>query len=171
MTTLLSPTAPAENLLPSTAPLQLIDPDGRAGRNPGELALPEPATLLELHRRMVLGRRFDRQATLLTRQGRLAVYPSSRGQDGCQVGAALALREQDWLFPTYRDTVAIVTRGVEAAEALVPAAGRLALRLRPLPVPRRAAVHPAGHQYPARRRAGPRRPAQAPGPGGAGAAG
>ena len=118
MTTLLSPTAPAESLLPSTAPLQLIDPDGRAGGNPGELALPEPGTLLELHRRMVLGRRFDRQATLLTRQGRLAVYPSSRGQDGCQVGAALALREQDWLFPTYRDTVAIVTRGVDAAEAL-----------------------------------------------------
>jgi 2-oxoisovalerate dehydrogenase E1 component alpha subunit len=118
VTTLLTPTASGESLLPSAAPLQLIDPDGRAGQNPGELVLPEPGILLELHRRMVLGRRFDRQATALTRQGRLAVYPSSRGQDGCQVGAALALREQDWLFPTYRDTVAIVTRGVDAAEAL-----------------------------------------------------
>ena len=46
------------------------------------------------------------------------MYPSSRGQDACQVGAVLALREQDWLFPTYRDTVAVVTRGVEVAEAL-----------------------------------------------------
>jgi 2-oxoisovalerate dehydrogenase E1 component alpha subunit len=118
VTTLLTPPPSADSLLPSTAPLQLIDPDGRAGQNPGELALPEPGILLELHRRMVLGRRFDRQATMLTRQGRLAVYPSSRGQDACQVGAVLALREQDWLFPTYRDTVAVVTRGVEAAEAL-----------------------------------------------------
>jgi pyruvate dehydrogenase E1 component alpha subunit len=34
------------------------------------------------------------------------------------VGAVLALREQDWLFPTYRDTVAVLTRSVPPAEAL-----------------------------------------------------
>jgi 2-oxoisovalerate dehydrogenase E1 component alpha subunit len=108
----------AESLLPSAQPLQLIDPSGRASGGAGELKLPETRILLELHRRMVLGRRFDQQATTLTKQGRLAVYPSSRGQDGCQVGAVLALRDQDWLFPTYRDTVAIVTRGVDPVEAL-----------------------------------------------------
>ena len=113
-----SKTADAGSLLPSAAPLQLIDPDGRPGENPGGLTFPGPDVLLGLHRHMVLGRRFDTQATALTKQGRLAVYPSSRGQDACQVGAALALRDQDWLFPTYRDTVAIVTRGVDAAQAL-----------------------------------------------------
>src|SRR6202042_562206 len=94
------------------------DPDGHPGDNPGQLALPEPGVLLELYRRMVLGRRFDLQATTLTKQGRLAVYPSSHGQDACQVGAVLALRDDDWLFPTYRDTVAILTRGVDPVEAL-----------------------------------------------------
>ncbi len=111
-------TAAGQSLLPSAAPLQLIDPDGRPGQNPGGLTLPEPPVLLDLHRRMVLGRRFDQQATTLTKQGRLAVYPSSRGQDACQVGAVLALRDDDWLFPTYRDTVAVVTRGVDPVEAL-----------------------------------------------------
>ncbi len=111
-------TVSAGSLLPGDTPLQLIDPDGYPGGNPGPLTLPEPGTLLELHRRMVLGRRFDSQATALAKQGRLAVYPSSRGQDGCQVGASLALRRQDWLFPTYRDSVAIITRGVDFAEAL-----------------------------------------------------
>jgi 2-oxoisovalerate dehydrogenase E1 component alpha subunit len=111
-------TAAGDGLLPSAAPLQLIDADGRRGENPGDLALPEPGVLLELYRRMVLGRRFDLQATTLTKQGRLAVYPSSRGQDACQVGAVLALRDDDWLFPTYRDTVAIVTRGADPVEAL-----------------------------------------------------
>jgi 2-oxoisovalerate dehydrogenase E1 component alpha subunit len=111
-------TALADNLLPSAEPLQLIDPEGHASGSAGGLKLPETRILLELHRRMVLGRRFDQQATTLTKQGRLAVYPSSRGQDGCQVGAVLALRDQDWLFPTYRDTVAIVTRGVDPVEAL-----------------------------------------------------
>jgi 2-oxoisovalerate dehydrogenase E1 component alpha subunit len=105
-------------LLPSETPLQLIDPDGHPGGNPGELELPGPEVLSELHRRMVLGRHFDTESTALARQGRLAVYPSSRGQDGCQVGSVLALRDQDWLFPTYRDSVAIISRGVDPAETL-----------------------------------------------------
>ena len=111
-------TTDATSLLPSAAPLTLIDQDGKPGQRHGQLALPAPDVLRELHRRMVLGRRFDTQATALTKQGRLAVYPSSRGQDACQVGAVLALRDQDWLFPTYRDTVAVITRGVPAEEAL-----------------------------------------------------
>jgi pyruvate dehydrogenase E1 component alpha subunit len=110
--------AAARDLLPSAAPLQLIDADGQPGGNPGGLAMPGPAVLRDLHRRMVLGRRFDTQATALTKQGRLAVYPSSRGQDACQVGSALALRDQDWLFPTYRDSVAVLTRGVPADQTL-----------------------------------------------------
>jgi len=119
VTTVAHPTpAAASGLLPSEAPLQLIDVGGRPGGNPGALALPAPEVLLELHRRMVLGRQVDVQCTALARQGRLAVYPSSRGQDACEVGAVLALRSQDWLFPTYRDTVAILTRGVPAEQAL-----------------------------------------------------
>jgi pyruvate dehydrogenase E1 component alpha subunit len=112
------PVVSAGSLLPSATPLQLIDADGRPAENSGGLSLPEPEILLELYRRMVIGRRFDGQATALTKQGRLAVYPSSHGQDACQVGATLALRDGDWLFPTYRDSVALITRGVEPAEAL-----------------------------------------------------
>ncbi|WP_326627116.1 MULTISPECIES: pyruvate dehydrogenase (acetyl-transferring) E1 component subunit alpha [unclassified Streptomyces] len=78
----------------------------------------DPALLRELHRQLVIGRRFNEQATALTRQGRLAVYPSSRGQEACQVAAALALRPQDWLFPTYRDTVCVMARGVDPVQTL-----------------------------------------------------
>ncbi|MGH8960200.1 MAG: pyruvate dehydrogenase (acetyl-transferring) E1 component subunit alpha [Jatrophihabitantaceae bacterium] len=104
-------------LLPGDTPLALIDADGRASGQ-HELTMPDAAVLLDLHRRIVTGRRFDTQATALTKQGRLAVYPSSRGQEACQVGAVLAMREQDWLFPTYRDSVAVVTRSVDPVEAL-----------------------------------------------------
>ena len=103
-------------LLPEPTARQLIDAGGQLV--PGAGQLPPPGVLRELYRRMVIGRRFDAQATALTKQGRLAVYPSSHGQDACQVGAVLALREQDWLFPTYRDTVAVVTRAVDPVEAL-----------------------------------------------------
>ena len=108
----------ASDLLPSATPLQLIDPDGHPGGNPGGLELPVPDVLRQLHRRMVLGRRFEAEATVLARQGRLAVYPSARGQEACQAGAVLALRDQDWLFPTYRDSVAVLTRGVDPGETL-----------------------------------------------------
>src|SRR5580658_3853802 len=109
-----------ELLLPPAHPVTLLDPAGRAvpGEDPDGPGLPADDVLLALYRKMVLGRRFDTQATALTKQGRLAVYPSSHGQEACQVGAVLALREQDWLFPTYRDTVAVLTRSVPPADAL-----------------------------------------------------
>jgi len=108
----------AAALPPGGEPLRLISADGQPCEPSGVLGLPPDETLRELHRQMVIGRRLDTQATALTRQGRLAVYPSSRGQEACQIGAVLALREQDWLFPTYRDTVAVLARAVAPAEAL-----------------------------------------------------
>ncbi len=106
-----------QELLPTGAPLTLVDADGRAVPSAG-LPMPGDETLLALHRKMVLARRFDTQATALTRQGRLAVYPSARGQEAGEVGAVLALRPQDWLFPTYRDTMAVVCRGLDPVEVL-----------------------------------------------------
>ena len=106
-----------QELLPTGAPLTLLDADGRVVPSAG-LAMPGDEALLALHRKMVLARRFDTQATALTRQGRLAVYPSARGQEAGEVGAVLALRPQDWLFPTYRDTMAVVCRGLDPIEVL-----------------------------------------------------
>lgn len=97
--------------LPSQVPVSLLQEWDKDKAPAVEL-------LLEAYRRMVLARRFDQQATALARQGRLAVYPSSLGQEACQVGAALALRDTDWLFPTYRDCVALVSRGIDPVEAL-----------------------------------------------------
>ena len=104
-------------LLPTETPLRLLEADGQAVRPP-DLDMPGDDVLLALHEKMVLARRFDTQATALTRQGRLAVYPSARGQEAGEVGAVLALRPQDWLFPTYRDSMAIVCRGVDPVEVL-----------------------------------------------------
>ncbi len=104
-------------LLPTGTPLTLLEADGRIVR-PADLDLPADDVLVALHRKMVLARRFDTQATALTRQGRLAVYPSAHGQEASEIGAVVALRPQDWLFPTYRDSMAVVCRGVDPVEAL-----------------------------------------------------
>ncbi|MER6299434.1 pyruvate dehydrogenase (acetyl-transferring) E1 component subunit alpha [Kitasatospora sp. NPDC001539] len=104
---------------PRTDPAPLL-PDVSPVRVLGTPALEkyDPALLRELYRRLVIGRRYNQQATTLTKQGRLAVYPASTGQEACQVAAALVLGERDWLFPSYRDTLAVVSRGVDPLEAL-----------------------------------------------------
>jgi pyruvate dehydrogenase E1 component alpha subunit len=107
-----------ETLLPSAAPVRFVAEDGSRSDRNGAYGEPAEARLKEAYRLMVLGRRFDVQATALTKQGRLAVYPSSAGQEACQVAAALALEEHDWLFPTYRDSVALVARGLKPGEVL-----------------------------------------------------
>lgn len=138
-----SPRQAVQKLLPSAEPVAFVAADGTPAGHAGSYAAPPDDLLLEGYRRMVVGRRFDTQATALTKQGRLAVYPSSRGQEACQIGAALALDEDDWLFPTYRDSVALVSRGIDPIEVLTllrgdwhcgydPAARRTAPQCTPL---------------------------------------
>ncbi|WGW11143.1 pyruvate dehydrogenase (acetyl-transferring) E1 component subunit alpha [Saxibacter everestensis] len=107
-------------VLPQATPLTLINDTGHAvaGDGTGGFELPEPEILKSLYRRMVVARRFDTQVTALTRQGRLATYPSALGQEACEIGSVMALRTSDWLFPTYRDTIALLTRGISPADIL-----------------------------------------------------
>ncbi|MFC6065023.1 pyruvate dehydrogenase (acetyl-transferring) E1 component subunit alpha [Streptomyces ochraceiscleroticus] len=97
-------------LLPDEEPYRLLGTDAARGLDDG--------LLKRLYAQLVSGRRYNTQATALTRQGRLAVYPSSTGQEACQVAAALVLEERDWLFPSYRDTLAAVARGLDPVQAL-----------------------------------------------------
>ncbi|MCK8676226.1 pyruvate dehydrogenase (acetyl-transferring) E1 component subunit alpha [Streptomyces lichenis] len=97
-------------LLPDAEPYRVLGTDTADGF--------APELLRRLYAELVRGRRYNAQATALTKQGRLAVYPSSTGQEACEVAAALVLEERDWLFPSYRDTLACVARGLDPAEAL-----------------------------------------------------
>ena len=110
----------AVRTLPSEKPLRLLDNAGHAvgGNATGGFSLPDTETLLGLYRQMVVARRFDVQVTALTKQGRLATYPSAFGQEACEIGAVAALTSEDWLFPTYRDSVALLTRGIEPGDIL-----------------------------------------------------
>lgn len=71
------------------------------------------ADLERFYRDMVLVRSFDNQATMLQRQGQLALWPPSRGQEAAQVGSVRAARPQDTIFPSYREHVVATARGVD----------------------------------------------------------
>jgi TPP-dependent pyruvate/acetoin dehydrogenase alpha subunit len=72
----------------------------------------EASPLLKMYECMVLARCFDNIMVKLQRIGRIAAYTSSEGQEAVGVGAAKALRETDWILPTYRETGAYIVRGV-----------------------------------------------------------
>lgn len=104
--------------MPATAAVRYLDNEGTPVESSARYPRPGDDRLTVMYRRMVVGRRFDQQATALTKQGRLAVYPSSRGQDACQISAAMCLQDSDWLFPTYRDSMCLQGRGVPPADIL-----------------------------------------------------
>src|SRR5690606_41337437 len=66
-----------------------------------------------MYRDMAVIRAFDQQATRLQRQGQLALWPPSLGQEAAQVGSARAARPQDTIFPSYREHVVAKIRGVD----------------------------------------------------------
>jgi pyruvate dehydrogenase E1 component alpha subunit len=76
------------------------------------------ADLEEFYRDMAVIRAFDVQATNLQRQGQLALWPPSFGQEAAQVGSARAARSQDHLFPSYREHVVTRIRGVDPIDII-----------------------------------------------------
>jgi 2-oxoisovalerate dehydrogenase E1 component alpha subunit len=109
----------SRGLMPAPIPVQFLDELGRRVQVITD-DYPEPPhdQLVAAYRAMVVGRRFDVVATALTKQGRLAVYPSSHGQEACQVASMLVLSQDDWAFPTYRESMALVSRGLDPVEVL-----------------------------------------------------
>ncbi|MGD2043575.1 MAG: pyruvate dehydrogenase (acetyl-transferring) E1 component subunit alpha [Acidimicrobiia bacterium] len=77
----------------------LVNPDGSV-RDRLPITLEEMKTL---YADMVEARVFDTKSIAMQRQGRLATYAPFRGQEAAQVGAAAALRDEDWVAATYRD--------------------------------------------------------------------
>ena len=83
-----------------------------------ELPFGEEA-LLKGYRALKRTRFFDERAEILQRQGKLGVYPPYRGQEAAQVGMALALTDQDWLVPSYRESAAALVHGLPMSSLIL----------------------------------------------------
>ncbi|MCU0798360.1 MAG: pyruvate dehydrogenase (acetyl-transferring) E1 component subunit alpha [Candidatus Thermoplasmatota archaeon] len=86
---------------------QTIDKDGNlVGEDPGL----DEALLKDMFWWMLYGRLADDKAIKLQRQGRLGTYAPSTGQEAAQVGSALAMDRDDWLFPAFRELSSYMIR-------------------------------------------------------------
>jgi len=101
------------------ATIQVLSPEGEIVENDKTAPyLPlvsklSDAELLEFYRQMAVIRRFDTEAAYLQRQGHLALWIPSLGQEAAQVGSGSAARPQDHIFPAYREHVVARMRGVD----------------------------------------------------------
>ncbi|GAA1909569.1 pyruvate dehydrogenase (acetyl-transferring) E1 component subunit alpha [Streptomyces sodiiphilus] len=93
--------------------VQLLTPEGERVEHPEYSIDVSAEQLRDLYRDMVLTRRFDAEATALQRQGELGLWPSLLGQEAAQIGSGRALREDDYVFPTYREHGVAWCRGVD----------------------------------------------------------
>jgi pyruvate dehydrogenase E1 component alpha subunit len=71
-----------------------------------------PDKLRTIYRWLVFSRTADQKALNMQRQGRMGTYAPVLGQEANQIGAALAMEPDDWLFPSYREPVASMMRGL-----------------------------------------------------------
>ena len=65
------------------------------------------AQLLELYRRMVLLRTYDERSVVYHRQGRIGTYAIFWNHEAIQAGATFALADDDWIFPSYRESAIV----------------------------------------------------------------
>ncbi|WP_448809595.1 pyruvate dehydrogenase (acetyl-transferring) E1 component subunit alpha [Agromyces bauzanensis] len=101
--------------------LQLISPSGERRTDPEYdpwVADIDAAALERLYRDMAIVRRLDAEATALQRQGELGLWPPLAGQEAAQIGSARALRDDDFVFSSYREHAVAWCRGVGPAELL-----------------------------------------------------
>lgn len=96
--------------------IQIMDENGTVHEHPTYSRYIEDVnadTLREAYRLMYTTRRFDDEATALQRQGQLALWVPSRGQEAAQIGSALAYAPNDYIFPSYREHAVALARGVD----------------------------------------------------------
>jgi 2-oxoisovalerate dehydrogenase E1 component alpha subunit len=104
--------------------LQLLAPDGsRVTSDATEAYLPyvdalTEQQLREFYRTMSVIRRFDVEAGNLQRQGQLALWIPSIGQEAAQVGSGFAARPQDHIFPAYREHAVGHIRGLDVVQII-----------------------------------------------------
>src|SRR4051795_13156306 len=104
-------------VLPAERGLRRVIGDGESVPD-GEVDGLSEADFLELHRQLVLMRTYDERSVVYHRQGRIGTYAIFWNHEAIQAGSAFALDEDDWIFPSYRESAIGLLRGLPARTVL-----------------------------------------------------
>ncbi len=104
-------------VLPAERGLRRVIGDGATVPD-GEVEGLDESDLLALYRQLVLLRTYDERSVVYHRQGRVGTYAVFWNHEAMQAGAAYALRREDWIFPSYRESAIGLLRGIPASSIL-----------------------------------------------------
>jgi len=104
-------------VLPAESDLRRVIGDGESVPD-GEVDGLDENDLLELLRSLILLRTYDERSVVLHRQGRIGTYAIFWGHEAMQVGSFHALEDDDWIFPSYRESAIGLLRGMPAETVL-----------------------------------------------------
>ncbi|HEY4268377.1 MAG TPA: pyruvate dehydrogenase (acetyl-transferring) E1 component subunit alpha [Galbitalea sp.] len=99
--------------------VQILTPDGERLEQPlydRWISDIDADALVALLEDLTVVRRIDVEATALQRQGELGLWPPLLGQEASQIGSARALREDDFVFTSYRENAVAYCRGVQLGD-------------------------------------------------------
>jgi len=77
-----------------------------------------PDDLLDLYRALVLLRTYDERSVVYHRQGRIGTYAIYWNHEAMQAGSVHALADDDWIFPSYRESAIGLLRGMPPSTVL-----------------------------------------------------
>jgi pyruvate dehydrogenase E1 component alpha subunit len=92
--------------------LQLLDEQGKLTAAAKKFPLMSDEAILEGYHYLIKTREADEWAVSLQRQGRMPTYAPNKGQEANTVGSLMALRQDDWFVPTFRELGGWLVRGV-----------------------------------------------------------
>ncbi len=104
-------------VLPAERDLRRIIGDGGAVPD-GEVDGLSDHDLIELYHGMVLLRTYDERSVVYHRQGRIGTYAIFWNHEAMQVGSVYALQDEDWIFPSYRESAIGLLREMPASTVL-----------------------------------------------------
>ncbi|HEY8038175.1 MAG TPA: thiamine pyrophosphate-dependent enzyme [Polyangiaceae bacterium] len=94
-------------------PLGALRDDGSI--DPAHAAALSDELAVALYEHMVLARSLDERLIGLQRDGHIASHASAVGEEAAIVGAAAAMHDDDWVFPSSREFAAALWRGMPLA--------------------------------------------------------
>lgn len=91
--------------------VSVLDEHGAFDDELGRDLIPD-TDLVRLYEHMTICRHLDEVAFKLQRSGRMGTYPQNMGQEAVSLGAAYALRKDDWLVTCYRENAGLAWHGL-----------------------------------------------------------
>jgi pyruvate dehydrogenase E1 component alpha subunit len=98
--------------------VSILDEHGNFDAKLGDGLIPDE-DVVKLYEHMTICRQLDEVAFKLQRSGRMGTYPQNMGQEAASLGAAYAIRRDDWMVTCYRENTGLFWHGLPMEHILL----------------------------------------------------